>query len=109
MATAQAVEANGLSGLTGVSGWDGTRLSYWLRGCSPTGPVMNGRFMPNSPIPDITSGSAKITGPRSRHPGGVNASFCDGSVQFLVDSIDARTWHALWTKAGNEVISGSAW
>jgi prepilin-type N-terminal cleavage/methylation domain-containing protein/prepilin-type processing-associated H-X9-DG protein len=101
-ATADAAEAGGLAALS-VTGWDGSRLSVWLRGSSPTGPVMNGRFTPNIPIPDITGGSAKITAARSRHSGGVNACFCDGSVRFVGDSIDRTSWHALWTRAGGEI------
>ncbi len=42
---------------------------------------------------------------RSRHGGGVNASFCDGSVHFIVDIIDLDTWRALSTSAGGESIS----
>ncbi|MBN1852881.1 MAG: DUF1559 domain-containing protein [Pirellulales bacterium] len=104
--SADAADANGLAGvLSGVTGWDGTRLSYWLRGWSPTGPVMNGRFTPNSPIPDLINKSAKITAARSRHPGGVNACFCDGSVRFISDSIERMAWHALWTREGSETNS----
>jgi len=103
---ADAADAGGLEAvLPGVSGWDGTRLSYWLRGCSPTGPVMNGRFTPNSPIPDLLNRSAKATAARSRHPGGVNACFCDGSVHFISETIERTTWHAFWTRAGGEVAS----
>jgi prepilin-type N-terminal cleavage/methylation domain-containing protein/prepilin-type processing-associated H-X9-DG protein len=32
---------------------------------------------------------------RSRHTGGVNASFCDGSVRFISNQIDPVTWVAL--------------
>jgi prepilin-type processing-associated H-X9-DG protein/prepilin-type N-terminal cleavage/methylation domain-containing protein len=101
-----AVDAGGLATLLpSVTGWDGARLSYWLRGCVPGGPILNGRFIPNSPIPDMTGGSAKVTAARSRHPGGVNACFCDGSVRFVGDSIHKTTWHALWTRAGGEITS----
>ena len=101
-ATANAAETGRLVALS-VTGWDGNRLSVWLRGSSPAGPVMNGRFTPNIPIPDIMGGSAKITAARSRHPGGVNACFGDGSVRFVGDLIDRASWHALWTRAGGEI------
>ena len=40
---------------------------------------------------------------RSKHPGGVNSSRCDGSVKFVSDSIDLDVWRALATRAGGEV------
>jgi prepilin-type processing-associated H-X9-DG protein len=45
----------------------------------------------------------------SNHPGGVHVAFGDGSVKFVKDAIDARTWWALGTRAGREVISGDAY
>jgi prepilin-type processing-associated H-X9-DG protein len=45
---------------------------------------------------------------RSYHPGGVNVLLGDGSVRFVKDSIDGRTWRALGTIAGNEAISSDA-
>mgnify|MGYP000890131018 CR=1 FL=1 len=86
------------------SGWDGTRSTFWLRGYPPAGPIMNGRLTPNHPMPDLLSRAARLTGPRSRHPGGVNACFCDGSVRFIDDSIAPTTWHALWTRGGGEIV-----
>ena len=41
----------------------------------------------------------------SSHPGGVNATMADGSVKFFKSTIAQRTWWALGTKAGGEVIS----
>ncbi|MDZ7616222.1 MAG: DUF1559 domain-containing protein [Patescibacteria group bacterium] len=103
---ADSVEAGGLdAALSVATGWDGARLSWWLRGCIPGGPVMNGRFTPNSEYPDLVGGSAKITAARSKHPGGVNACLCDGSVRFVSDSIDRNLWHAIWTRAGGEVVT----
>ena len=46
---------------------------------------------------------------RSRHPGGVNSLFADGSVRFLKNSVNQITWWALGTKAGGEVISANAY
>ena len=42
---------------------------------------------------------------RSRHPGGVNAVFGDGSVRFLKNSVNLYVWRALSTTKGGEVIS----
>jgi prepilin-type N-terminal cleavage/methylation domain-containing protein/prepilin-type processing-associated H-X9-DG protein len=41
----------------------------------------------------------------SKHPGGVNALFGDGSVRFVKDTVGANTWRALGTISGGEVIS----
>ena len=45
---------------------------------------------------------------RSRHPGGVNAVLCDGSVRFIKDSISIQTWRALSTSQGGEIISADS-
>jgi prepilin-type processing-associated H-X9-DG protein len=43
---------------------------------------------------------------RSRHPGGVNACFGDGHVQFVRDSISQRTW-VLLQSANDGQVPGS--
>ncbi|MBN2021831.1 MAG: DUF1559 domain-containing protein [Pirellulales bacterium] len=104
VALAEAAEAGGLEALLpSVTGWDGNRLTTWLESGMPTGPLMNGRFTPNSPIPDLTVGSARLCGARSRHPGGTNVNMVDGSVRFIEDTVDPVTWHALWTRDGGEL------
>jgi prepilin-type processing-associated H-X9-DG protein/prepilin-type N-terminal cleavage/methylation domain-containing protein len=45
----------------------------------------------------------------SRHPGGVNTLFADGSVHFVKNSIAPITWYGLGTIAGGEVISSDAY
>ena len=42
---------------------------------------------------------------RSYHPGGVNAVFGDGHVEFYDDAVDLLVWQALSTIDGGEVIS----
>ncbi|MCI0333057.1 MAG: DUF1559 domain-containing protein, partial [Planctomycetes bacterium] len=37
-------------------------------------------------------------------PGGWNAAFCDGSVQFISDNVDPQVLKALFTRAGGEVV-----
>ncbi len=64
---------------------------------------------------DLTSSREKVGKPtfaaatsRSYHPGGVNVLLGDGSVKFVKSSISGRTWRALGTVAGNEVVGGDA-
>ena len=65
-------------------------------GGSPNEPSQNLPCMGNDR--DVTN----YASPRSRHPGGVNALFCDGSVHFAQDSIDVMTvWRPLgWINDG---------
>jgi len=53
----------------------------------------------------LTSAAAldAYMGARSRHTGGVNASFCDGSVRFVRDSIELATWVALSSMAAGDI------
>jgi prepilin-type processing-associated H-X9-DG protein len=41
----------------------------------------------------------------SRHPGGCNFTFCDGSVRFIKDTINPQAFSNLATRAGGEVVS----
>jgi prepilin-type N-terminal cleavage/methylation domain-containing protein/prepilin-type processing-associated H-X9-DG protein len=85
---------------------------------------------PNSPLPDVLQGycstlfpkinytdppciNTTVQGPtyasRSRHPGGVNTLFCDGSVKFIKNTIALNTWRALSTSQGDEIVSADAY
>ncbi|MGL4424518.1 MAG: DUF1559 domain-containing protein [Gemmataceae bacterium] len=86
-----------------------------------------GRFMtfdtPNTGIDEIVSTSFCVNRPeenlpcvavpystggkisaRSRHTGGVNVAFCDGSVRFVAENIPLATWQALGTMNGGETV-----
>jgi len=54
-------------------------------------------------------GGLVIIGARSKHPGGVNVTFCDGSVKFIKDSVNIVTYNALSSSKGGEVISADAY
>ncbi|MBN2294964.1 MAG: DUF1559 domain-containing protein [Pirellulales bacterium] len=41
---------------------------------------------------------------RSRHPGGVNVAFCDGSISFISNDVDLGIWRAMSTISGGEVL-----
>ncbi|MGE3809522.1 MAG: H-X9-DG-CTERM domain-containing protein, partial [Gemmataceae bacterium] len=41
----------------------------------------------------------------SRHPGGINFGYADGSVHFVSDHIALDTYRALATYAGGEVVT----
>lgn len=45
----------------------------------------------------------------SNHSGGVNISFCDGSVHFIKNSVNLQAWWGLGTRSGGEVISSNAY
>jgi prepilin-type N-terminal cleavage/methylation domain-containing protein/prepilin-type processing-associated H-X9-DG protein len=73
-----------------------------------TGTPITGRTLPmdwdsvdeNDGGPTYMSLSAS-----SRHPGGVNTLFADGSVKFIKDTISPVVWRALGSVQGGEVIS----
>ena len=85
-------------------------------------------LLPNSSLPDVITGGIceqaldpsmpctttstpsypRLMGARSRHPGGLNASMCDGSVHFIPNNIGFAVWQALGSSKGGEVADSSA-
>jgi prepilin-type N-terminal cleavage/methylation domain-containing protein/prepilin-type processing-associated H-X9-DG protein len=69
---------------------------------------------PQAGLPCISGNSAfdstnnDTAASRSRHTGGVNAVFGDGSVHFMSQTINNAVWQSLVTIAGGEVIPGNA-
>ena len=51
---------------------------------------------------------ASLIGAASRHAGGVDVGFLDGSVKFVKNSINPAAWWAVSTMAGGEVISADS-
>ena len=53
--------------------------------------------------------SSNAVGAASSHSGGCNVLMADGSVKFVKDSINRKTWWSLGTRAGGEVISADSY
>ncbi len=70
--------------------------------CNPTA------YPENPPCTNANSGFAHKAA-RSRHPGGVNTAFGDGSVRFIGNGITLAAWRALGTMNGGEVIDAGAY
>ncbi len=106
--------------------------SYDLRGFSWWGSAASytAWIPPNSTIPDQTETTAycvypyqtnppctgpgttvaaRYNGARSRHAGGVNSLFGDGSVKFLKNTINLTVYQSLSTTKGGEVVDSNAY
>ncbi len=46
---------------------------------------------------------------KSYHPGGANFAMCDGSVKFIKQTISARVYNGLGTRAGGEILSADTY
>jgi prepilin-type processing-associated H-X9-DG protein len=58
----------------------------------------------NIVLPDPAADTRHLIAFTSRHPGGVNMSFLDGSVRFLRDSISEEARFAIGSRAGGEIF-----
>jgi len=67
--------------------------------------VVNWAIVDNDPRMPVTTAGTQYTAARSRHPGGVNVSMCDGSVRFVSNTILLATWQALSTSSNGETVS----
>jgi prepilin-type N-terminal cleavage/methylation domain-containing protein/prepilin-type processing-associated H-X9-DG protein len=73
-------------------------------------------FCPNGGSPNDPSANLPCTagdctndyaGSRSRHSGGVNVGFCDGSVHFIIDAVDLNNvWQPLGWIADGKTVTG---
>jgi prepilin-type N-terminal cleavage/methylation domain-containing protein/prepilin-type processing-associated H-X9-DG protein len=85
----------------------------------PTAGVANADILPNGfcvpepvlglPCLNVSTFAFAFAGARSRHAGGVNTLFGDGSVHFIKNSIDPATWIALGSISSSETISADAY
>jgi prepilin-type N-terminal cleavage/methylation domain-containing protein/prepilin-type processing-associated H-X9-DG protein len=56
---------------------------------------------------DTLDASSLSVAARSRHPGGVNTLFADGTVRFVKSSVNLSPWRAIGSRNGREVVSAS--
>ena len=106
MATSPAVAAN-LATNGAIS-----QGEMWWDGHPETG-LYNHVMTPNTWSCDDSNNSwvndAAAATASSRHPGGVNVTFADGSVRFVKSSVNYVTWWALGTRDNGEVVSADSY
>ena len=93
------------------------RNQEYYRAFGPTG-YYNHTTTPNTPLYDCGTDqdagspnnySRTHIAARSYHAGGVNVGMADGSVRWVKNSINIRSWAALGTRAGTEVVSADSY
>jgi prepilin-type N-terminal cleavage/methylation domain-containing protein/prepilin-type processing-associated H-X9-DG protein len=113
-----------VQGQTGPGGYDLRGYSMWSQAAA-----FETILSPNSTLPDVIYATSYCQYPnginppciapntsatpqtsltfasRSRHPGGVNSLFGDGTVRFIKNTISLVTWRALSTTHGGEIVS----
>ncbi len=82
--------------------WQSNRAFTWIWG-RESRTLLTGYASPNSRLPDVVGHGRGWMTARSWHDSGVNVAMCDGSVQYISDSIDSQTWRAMFTKRGREL------
>jgi len=91
--------------------WD-YKGERWISNEAGRGGAYHHIQTPNQKSCGYNNGSAtqidNITTASSNHSGGVNVVFWDGSVKFIKDSVNYKSWYAIATKAAGEVVSSDA-
>ena len=91
-----------MNNLDNIASFGGSGL-----GTSPASPGSLCDSQPGQQLGCYNQGSegSEYAGARSRHPGGINALFGDGSVHFMKNSINPLTWVQLGSINAGEVVS----
>jgi prepilin-type N-terminal cleavage/methylation domain-containing protein/prepilin-type processing-associated H-X9-DG protein len=109
--------ANGSGDYRGMTWWGpGTFFNTYLgpNSAQPDVAQSSTYCTQSDPTFPCSSNSASEAQPmtfaaRSCHPGGVNAAFCDGSVQYVSNDVLLSIWQALGTTQGNEIIPNDSY
>ena len=83
--------------------WD-YKGEYWICHDSGRGGGLSWEMAPNKKACNAGSQIDWWVNASSKHPGGVNVLFLDGTVRFVKDSVSLNTWWAVGTHAGGEVV-----
>lgn len=83
--------------------YDGRGRSAWIWGTTHN-TSFNTYMTPNNVLPDVHRNGIGWFASRSMHVGGTQVGLGDGSVRFVSENIDLRTWRALGSANGGEVI-----
>jgi prepilin-type processing-associated H-X9-DG protein len=91
--------------------WKG---DWWISGQSSTYSHTNtpnrlSCYYNNDGIGQPWSAAVTAIGASSRHPGGVNMAFADGSVHFIKSTVSPQAYFALATPDGGEVLSSDSY
>ncbi|MFO0957992.1 MAG: DUF1559 domain-containing protein [Isosphaeraceae bacterium] len=123
MMVSEVLVGAGVTGGQYGASYDLRGFSWWAYGASFTGMLTPNTSQPdlmqstgycvypgrNPPCAGGTTATGIQTAARSRHPGGVNVTMCDGSVKFLKNSVNPFTYMSLSSAAGSEIISSDAY
>jgi prepilin-type processing-associated H-X9-DG protein len=93
------------TGGTADSYWSNSREARWILGRNGD-TTYNHHLRPNDDRWDCANANREQGrfAARSRHKGGVNVLYGDGSVHFITGSIAQATWEALATRSGREIV-----
>jgi len=86
-------------------GWYSQRSGKWILG-NYGNTLYNHYYAPNSEHWDCMNLAQQkgFLAARSYHSGGVQLLLCDGSVHFMIDTIEAAVWRGLATRSGGEIV-----
>ena len=82
-------------------------FGWWMCGEGLEENGYGDNLLPTGPLPYQKGSQARrhMLHMWSYHPGGVNTTRCDGSVQFETSNISLPVWQALSTRNGREVFT----
>jgi prepilin-type N-terminal cleavage/methylation domain-containing protein/prepilin-type processing-associated H-X9-DG protein len=73
---------------------------------SSTPDVVNWAVNNGDPLMPVNTAGSEFSAARSRHPGGVNVAFCDGSIHFITNAIASQTWQYLGSMDDGIPVAG---